>query len=174
MIKAGVYRSLNFNQTIFCFEISPPDYIKTWLEDSEGNVDHWFDMDITPQKFHWLVDEWNSGQIAKVYPHWWEKVDTRKNHINSLLQLNHEELTEVFNYIAAVLPHYRWTTEVHFNSDLRPLWYQGQILRFENISREKAELHNEKARQQKSRWNAKLYGLTDDEYVAREKEGYGI
>ena len=109
MIKAGTYKHESCNQRMFCYEVCPPDTIKTWFEDKEGNHDtyrdNWWDLDITPQKFHWLVDQWNEGNVAKVYSHWWEKVDSRKPHINSLLQLSHEELEEVMNFAAFVWPH---------------------------------------------------------------------
>lgn len=109
MIKAGVYKHESFNQTMFCYEISPPDYIRIWREDMKGNEDDtWWRLNISPQRFHWLVDEWNNGNIAKEYPHWWEQIDTRQKHINSLLQLSEKELEEVFNYVALILPHREW------------------------------------------------------------------
>lgn len=112
MIKPGIYKFESTNQRMFCYEINPPDIIKTWFEDKEGNHDteddNWWDMDILPRRFHWLVDEWNNGNIKRYYPHWWKKVDTRKEHINNLLQLSHEELHEVMNYAASVFPHKEW------------------------------------------------------------------
>lgn len=111
MIRQGIYKEPSFNQTMFCYEINPPDYIKIWREDIDGNIDDWWTQNINPKMFHWLVDEWNRGDIRETYPHWWEKVDTRKEHINSLLQLNHEELMEVFNYYAYVTPQSKWKGE---------------------------------------------------------------
>jgi hypothetical protein len=83
-------------------------YYKLQHEDCDTEDDNWWDMDILPRRFHWLVDEWNNGNIKRYYPHWWEEVDTRKEHINNLLQLSHEELHEVMNYVADVFPHKEW------------------------------------------------------------------
>ena len=171
MIKAGIYRHESFNQRIFCYEVLPPDTIRTWHEDMEGNHDtqdnNWWDLDITPQKFHWLVDQWNEGNVAKVYPHWWEKVDSRRTHINSLLQLSHEELEEVMNFAAFVWPHYRWTTELHLNDDLRPLWKQGKIIKEMICTRERAEIHNANEKAEKRfRADMELWGKTDSEAIA--------
>ena len=113
MIKAGIYKQAATNQRTFCIDVNPPDIIKTWFEEPNGKPqDHWWDVEITPTKFHWLVEQWSKGNVAKVYPHWWEKVDSRKAHINSLLQLSMEELYEVLNYYCYVLQQRCWTTEM--------------------------------------------------------------
>ena len=161
----GIYKEPSYNQRTFCMDVQPPDYIKTWFEEPNGEPqDHWWDVEITPQKFHWLVGEWNNGNIAKVYPHWWEKVDTRNKHINSLLQLRNEDLTEVLNYFCMVMPHYRWTTELHMDDDLRPLYNKGKIIRFENVSKDVAIEHNKQERANKKyRADMELYGRSDRE-----------
>lgn len=173
MIKAGIYKEESTNQTMFCYEICPPDYIKVWKEDKEGSEcdDGWWRCEITPQKFHWLVDEWNNGHIAKVYPHWWEDTDIRQTHINSLLQLSHDELMDAFNYFAYVLPHYRWTTELHLNSDLRPLWYRGKIVKFEETPHDEAMYHNANEADKKV-YDRYLWGQTDSEAIAKTIKEY--
>lgn len=102
------YKLESFNQTLFCFEITLPDYIKVWREDFDGKVDDWWTMNITPERFHWLVDEWNNGNIAKYYPHWWQEIDTRKKHITNLIQLDLSEFEEALDYFASILPHKEW------------------------------------------------------------------
>lgn len=115
MIKPGIYKEPSYNQRTFCIEINPPDYIRTWFEEPSGAPqEHWWDVDITPTKFHWLVEQWNKGNIAKCYPHWWEKEDSRKGHINSLLQLDKEELYEVLNYFTYVIQQKNWIGEVSY------------------------------------------------------------
>lgn len=173
MIKAGIYKEPSFNKRTFCVEVIPPDYIKVWYIEADGaEQEHWWDIDITPQKFHWLVDEWNNGNIAKVYPHWWEKVDTRKKHINSLLQLDFDGLREVINYCAYVLPHYRWTSDLHLDDDLRPLFYRGEVIRFVNISKEDAIEHNHQERiAKKYKADMELYGQTDSDYILDKING---
>lgn len=168
MIKAGVYRSPSYNQRTFCFEIMPPDEIKTWFEEPNDNPqDHWWDEVITPQKFHWLVDEWNNGHIKKAYPHWWEKIDTRRGNINSLLQLNHEELSEVFNYHSFVLPQTKWTQNINFDPDYRPLYINGKIVKYGKISKKGAVQWNRREKEKKKyRADQKLWGLSDVEVIA--------
>lgn len=172
MIKAGIYKSPSYNQRTFCIEVNPPDIIKTWFEEPDDKPqEHWWDVSITPQKFHWLVEEWNNGHIAEIYPHWWEKLDSRRGHINSLLQLSMEELEEVLNYFCLVIPHYRWTTELHLNDDLRPVFYRGEIIRWEEISEEEAIAHNQKERANKKyRANREMYGITDSEFIKEVRE----
>lgn len=176
MIKAGLYKEPSYNQRTFCMEINPPDCIKTWFLEADGEArDSWWDLEITPQKFHWLVDEWNKGNIAKVYPHWWEKVDSRKEHINSLLQLGGDELREVYNYAAIIWPHYRWTTELQLNSNIRPLFCRGEIKRFVEISREDAMEHNRQEKiTKKYRSDQELYGMSDSEFIADKLADFGI
>lgn len=108
MIKPGLHKHESFNQTMFCFEVNPPDNIKIWREDMDGNVDHWWDQEITPVKYHWLVSKWNDGTIRKEYPRWWENIDTRPDHINNLIQLDMESFCEVLNYYAFITPHKEW------------------------------------------------------------------
>ena len=170
MIKPGIYKHESFNQRMFCYEVIHPDTIRTWHEDMEGNHDtsnnNWWDLDITPQKFHWLVDQWNEGNVAKVYPHWWEKVDSRRSHINSLLQLSHEELEEVMNFAAFVWPHYRWTTELDLNSNNRPLFYHGKIIQWIDCDYSTAVKHNRKEKANKRyRADMQLFGQTDKEII---------
>ena len=169
----GVYKEPSFNQTMFCYDIQPPDRIDIWREDSNGKRDEWWDLEITPAKFHWLVNEWNNGHIRKVYPRWWEKVDTRKEHINSLLQLNHEELMEVFNYAAYIFPHYRWKGELYLNSNLRPLWHRGEVVRFDEVTREDADKWNQ-SENTHNRYHSEryLYGLSDDEAIEKAIKEY--
>lgn len=167
MIKAGIYKSPSCNQRTFCIGVNPPDIIKTWFEEPDDKPqDPWWNVSITPQKFHWLVDEWNNGHIAEFYPHWWEKVDSRKEHINSLLQLSMEELEEALNYFCAVVPHYRWETELHLDDELRPVFCRGKIIRWEEVSKEDAIAHNQQERASKKYSTDKeLYGKTDSEYI---------
>ncbi|MBP5324498.1 MAG: hypothetical protein J6Y86_03265 [Pseudobutyrivibrio sp.] len=176
MIKAGLYKEPSYNQRTFCIKINPPDNIKTWFIEADGETrDLWWDLDITPQKFHWLVDEWNKGNIAKVYPHWWEKVDSRKAHINSLLQLDGNELREVLNYASFIWPHYRWATELKLDSNVRPLFFNGEIIRFVDISKEDAIEHNRQEKLAKIyRSDQELYGKSDSEFIADELAGFGI
>lgn len=158
MIKQGIYKEPSTNQRTFCYEINPPDYIKVWFEEPNGKPqDHWWDQEITPQKFHWLVDQWNDGNIEKVY-------GISARHINSLLQLEHNELLNVFNYFAYVLPHYRWTTELQLGNNIRPLFRKGKILRFVNISEDAAIEHNKKDRNKRI-GEREMFGRTDDEYI---------
>ena len=165
-MKMGTYKTESFNQTLFCYEINPPDHIKIWREDKEGNVDHWWDQEITPLKFHWLVDEWNKGRIAATYPHWWENVDTRPKHINSLLQLSESEFLEALNYAAYILPHYKWTTELDLNSNNRPLFYHGKIIQWINCDYSAAVKHNRKEKANKRfRADMQLFGRTDREII---------
>ena len=111
-IKEGIYKEESTNQRMFCVEICPENTVKTWFENKQGEKDDaWWDMLISPQRFSWLVNEWNNGNIRKTYPHWWEKVDSRKEHINSLLQLDWDSFREVLNYAAYILPHSKWTSE---------------------------------------------------------------
>ncbi len=112
LIKEGLYKEESTNQRMFCVEICPENTVKTWFEDMQGEKDDaWWDMLILPQRFSWLVDEWNNGNIRKTYPHWREKVDSRKEHISSLLQLDWDSFREVLNYAAYILPHSKWTSE---------------------------------------------------------------
>ena len=164
MIKAGTYKDPSFNQTMFCFEISPPDYIKVWREDMNGNEDdEWWRQNITPKKFHWLVDEWNKGNIAKVYPRWWETVDTRKHHINSLLQLDYDELIEVINYYAYMVPQAKWCCpdEEFMKENYRPIWQNHKIIGYTIMSRERADEYNAKPDADY------YYGFTDEEVFER-------
>jgi hypothetical protein len=111
MIKPGLYHAASTNQRIFYVEIFCDSSIKTWYAEADGiSKDPWWDMDISSERATWLVGEWNNGNIKKAYPHWWEKVDSRKQHINSLFQLTFDQLQEVLNYAAYVLPHSEWTT----------------------------------------------------------------
>lgn len=169
MIKPGVYKELSFNQTFFCFEINPPDYITVWREDANGKEtdNGWWRMEITSKKFHWLVDQWNNGNIKKVYPHWWEQPDSRKEHINNLLQLNHEELTEVFNYYAYVIPQREWCcSDVNFmREDYRPIWQNHKVIGYTIMSRERADEYNGQPDAQT------YYGLTMEEWVERNLKG---
>lgn len=160
----GTYKEPSFNQTMFCYDIQPPDRIDIWREDSDGKRDEWWDIEITSTKFHWLVNEWNNGHVQKIY----EKIDTRKEHINSLLQLNYNELMEVFNYAAYVWPHYRWKGELHLDSNTRPLWYRGHIIRYEEITREDADKWNQYEKTHIRYHSEKyLYGLTDTEAIEK-------
>lgn len=115
-IKEGIYKEEATNQRMFCVEVCPENIIKIWFEDMHGNHDtednNWWDILITSKKFGWLVDEWNIGNIQKTYPHWWEKVDSRKEHIHSLLELDWDSFREVLNYAAYALPHSKWATEM--------------------------------------------------------------
>ena len=161
MIKSGIYKVPSTNERTFCYEVAAPDHISIWYEEPDGKPqDHWWDQEITPQKFHWLVDEWNAGHIAALYP------GCGQRHINSLLQLSRAELMNVFNYFAYVLPHYRWTTDLHLHDDLRPVWCKGKIVRFEFVTREDADRHNEQGRKA-YRSDRYLYGQTDTEYIER-------
>ena len=115
LIKEGIYKEESTNQRMFCIKVCSSDTIKTWFEDKQGNHDtednNWWDINIGPERFRWLIDEWNIGNIQKTYPHWWEKVDSRKERITSLLQLDWDSLREVINYAAYILPHSKWALE---------------------------------------------------------------
>ena len=115
LIKEGIYKEESTNQRMFCINVISKNMIKTWFEDMQGNKDteddNWWDMNIGPDRFKWLVDEWNKGKVKELYPHYWEKVDTRKAHITSLLQLDWDSFREVLNYAAYILPHSKWALE---------------------------------------------------------------
>lgn len=162
-IKMGVYKEPSFNQTTFCYEITPPDTIRIWRENPNGEIDEWWTQTISPKKFHWLVDEYNKGNVHKIYPHWWEKVDTRPAHINSLLQLTHEGLIEVFNYYGYILPHNSWNIDdEHFLlEDYRPIWKEHKIIGYTIMSRERANEYN--AQEDATCY----YGFTDEEIIER-------
>lgn len=163
MLKVGIYKFPSTNQRTFCYEICPPDYIKIWYEEpNEAPQDHWWDKEITPRKFHWLVDEYNAGYIAKLYPHWWEKVDTRKQHINSLLQLSHGELDEIFNYYSYVVPQSKWVGDNFLIPDLRPVWKDHKIVSYKTMTREEADAYN-------ALKDAECYiGFSDQEILERK------
>lgn len=111
-IAVGLYKEESTNQRMFCIKVCSKNMIKTWFEDMQGNnEDPWWNMNIAPSRFEWLVGEWNNGNVEKTYPHYLEKADTRRKHITSLLQLDWDSFLDVLNYASYILPHSKWALE---------------------------------------------------------------
>ena len=107
MIKEGIYRTEATNQRTLCYQVRPPDSISIWFEEPNGQPqDHWWDQEITPEKFKQLTDHYNRGLIHAEY----EYMKPQRK-ITSLLQLSHEDLITVFNYHAYKWPHDEWTRQ---------------------------------------------------------------
>lgn len=66
-MEKGIYKQESFNQTIFCFEIIGTNNIRVWREDKKGNVDHWWDMNITPDRAEKLIADYNSAEPSERY-----------------------------------------------------------------------------------------------------------
>lgn len=170
MLEKKVYKFDSFNQTLFCFEIKSDDCIRVWREDKDGTVDKWWNQWLSPEKCEWLIRDWNNGKIPKWSEEWYEtnieKQARYEVHINNLRQLNMKNFIEVLEYYAAIIPHYRWTSQLRLNTNVRPLFYRGHIDKFVDISKEKAIEHNIKEKKEKRfRYDMFLYGSSDDEII---------